>query len=162
MNAAFISVKPFVLLSLRAAATSPLVQSDIRSFSRSPQNYELALKYFQKAAEQGWVDGQLQLGTMYYSECRESSESARVRHPAASVHPHAPPLVCSLQMASASSATTSRRSSSSTWRRRPDTSWPSTTWPRCTPPAPASCAPATRPWRSDYTPTLHICLLFVF
>ena len=32
------------------------------------QNYELALKYFQKAAEQGWVDGQLQLGTMYYSE----------------------------------------------------------------------------------------------
>ena len=33
------------------------------------QNYELALKYFQKAAEQGWVDGQLQLGTMYYSEC---------------------------------------------------------------------------------------------
>uniref|UniRef100_A0A4W5QYY6 Uncharacterized protein n=1 Tax=Hucho hucho TaxID=62062 RepID=A0A4W5QYY6_9TELE len=34
-----------------------------------PVNYELALKYFQKAAEQGWVDGQLQLGTMYYSEC---------------------------------------------------------------------------------------------
>lgn len=33
------------------------------------QNYDLALKYFQKAAEQGWVDGQLQLGTMYYSEC---------------------------------------------------------------------------------------------
>uniref|UniRef100_A0A674AY03 SEL1L adaptor subunit of SYVN1 ubiquitin ligase n=1 Tax=Salmo trutta TaxID=8032 RepID=A0A674AY03_SALTR len=31
------------------------------------QNYELALKYFQKAAEQGWVDGQLQLGTMYYN-----------------------------------------------------------------------------------------------
>lgn len=37
------------------------------------QNYELALKYFQKAAEQGWVDGQLQLGTMYYSECVELS-----------------------------------------------------------------------------------------
>lgn len=34
-----------------------------------PQNYELALKFFQKAAEQGLVDGQLQLGTMYYSEC---------------------------------------------------------------------------------------------
>lgn len=33
------------------------------------QNYDLALKYFQKAAEQGLVDGQLQLGTMYYSEC---------------------------------------------------------------------------------------------
>uniref|UniRef100_A0A672J5I9 SEL1L adaptor subunit of ERAD E3 ubiquitin ligase n=1 Tax=Salarias fasciatus TaxID=181472 RepID=A0A672J5I9_SALFA len=32
-----------------------------------PVNYELALKYFQKAAEQGWVDGQLQLGTMYYN-----------------------------------------------------------------------------------------------
>lgn len=32
------------------------------------QNYDLALKYFQKAAEQGWVDGQLQLGTMYYSK----------------------------------------------------------------------------------------------
>uniref|UniRef100_A0A8C3AR33 SEL1L adaptor subunit of SYVN1 ubiquitin ligase n=1 Tax=Cyclopterus lumpus TaxID=8103 RepID=A0A8C3AR33_CYCLU len=32
-----------------------------------PINYELALKYFQKAAEQGWVDGQLQLGTMYYN-----------------------------------------------------------------------------------------------
>uniref|UniRef100_A0A8C2K3E8 SEL1L adaptor subunit of ERAD E3 ubiquitin ligase n=1 Tax=Cyprinus carpio TaxID=7962 RepID=A0A8C2K3E8_CYPCA len=30
-------------------------------------NYDLALKYFQKAAEQGWVDGQLQLGTMYYN-----------------------------------------------------------------------------------------------
>uniref|UniRef100_A0A8C8HXG2 Fibronectin type-II domain-containing protein n=1 Tax=Oncorhynchus tshawytscha TaxID=74940 RepID=A0A8C8HXG2_ONCTS len=29
--------------------------------------YLLALKYFQKAAEQGWVDGQLQLGTMYYN-----------------------------------------------------------------------------------------------
>lgn len=32
------------------------------------QNYDLALKYFQKAAEQGWVDGQLQLGSMYYSK----------------------------------------------------------------------------------------------
>ncbi|PKU30135.1 protein sel-1 hypothetical protein [Limosa lapponica baueri] len=32
-----------------------------------PVNYELALKYFQKAAEQGWVDGQLQLGSMYYN-----------------------------------------------------------------------------------------------
>ena len=36
------------------------------------QNYDLALKYFQKAAEQGWVDGQLQLGTMYYSKHRLS------------------------------------------------------------------------------------------
>uniref|UniRef100_A0A8C9N1V7 SEL1L adaptor subunit of SYVN1 ubiquitin ligase n=1 Tax=Serinus canaria TaxID=9135 RepID=A0A8C9N1V7_SERCA len=32
-----------------------------------PVNYDLALKYFQKAAEQGWVDGQLQLGSMYYN-----------------------------------------------------------------------------------------------
>lgn len=32
-----------------------------------PVDYDLALKYFQKAAEQGWVDGQLQLGSMYYN-----------------------------------------------------------------------------------------------
>lgn len=36
------------------------------------QNYDLALKYFQKAAEQGWVDGQLQLGSMYYSRYHQS------------------------------------------------------------------------------------------
>lgn len=36
------------------------------------QNYELALKYFQKAAEQGWVDGQLQLGSMYYSKWHQN------------------------------------------------------------------------------------------
>ncbi|XP_067877796.1 protein sel-1 homolog 1-like [Heterodontus francisci] len=30
-------------------------------------NYDLAFKYFQLAADQGWVDGQLQLGSMYYS-----------------------------------------------------------------------------------------------
>ena len=28
-----------------------------------PVNHELALKYFLSAAEQGWVDGHLQLGT---------------------------------------------------------------------------------------------------
>ena len=38
------------------------------------QNYDLALKYFQKAAEQGWVDGQLQLGTMYYSKHSPSGD----------------------------------------------------------------------------------------
>lgn len=27
-----------------------------------------AYQYFVKAAEQGWVDGQLQLGNMYYSK----------------------------------------------------------------------------------------------
>lgn len=48
-----------------------LVESDRPSATLHlcPQNYELALKFFQKAAEQGLVDGQLQLGTMYYSEC---------------------------------------------------------------------------------------------
>lgn len=48
------------------------MESEEREFkpgSLCPQNYDLALKYFQKAAEQGLVDGQLQLGTMYYSEC---------------------------------------------------------------------------------------------
>lgn len=43
--------------------------SHLKVVCLSLQNYELALKYFQKAAEQGLVDGQLQLGTMYYSEC---------------------------------------------------------------------------------------------
>lgn len=45
-------------------------------FSSILQNYDLALKYFQKAAEQGWVDGQLQLGTMYYSKCVSVREIA--------------------------------------------------------------------------------------
>lgn len=33
-----------------------------------PQDYSKAFKYFSQAADQGWVDGQLQLGIMYYSE----------------------------------------------------------------------------------------------
>lgn len=32
-----------------------------------PKDTEKALKYFTQAADQGWVDGQLQLGNMYYS-----------------------------------------------------------------------------------------------
>lgn len=32
------------------------------------QDYKQALKYFTLAAKQGWVDGQLQLGNMYFSE----------------------------------------------------------------------------------------------
>ena len=32
------------------------------------QNYHKAFKYFTQAAEQGWVDGQLNLGHMYMSE----------------------------------------------------------------------------------------------
>jgi TPR repeat protein len=35
------------------------------------QDYNQAIKYFKLAADQGWVDGQLQLGTMYYRKfCR--------------------------------------------------------------------------------------------
>lgn len=30
-----------------------------------------ALQYFSQAADQGWVDGQLQLGNMYFSELFE-------------------------------------------------------------------------------------------
>ena len=33
------------------------------------QDYTKAFKYFSQAADQGWVDGQLQLGIMYFSEC---------------------------------------------------------------------------------------------
>eukprot|EP00061_Rhincodon_typus_P012165 g37733.t1 len=32
-----------------------------------PVDYEEALKYFKKAAEKGWVDGQFQLGVMHYA-----------------------------------------------------------------------------------------------
>lgn len=32
------------------------------------QDYAKATKYFTQAAEQGWVDGQLQLGIMHFSE----------------------------------------------------------------------------------------------
>ena len=32
------------------------------------KDYTLAHKYFLAAAEQGWVDGQLHLGNMYFSE----------------------------------------------------------------------------------------------
>lgn len=32
------------------------------------RNTAKALQYFSQAAEQGWVDGQLQLGNMYFSE----------------------------------------------------------------------------------------------
>ena len=32
------------------------------------QDYTKAFKYFSLAADQGWVDGQLQLGIMYYSK----------------------------------------------------------------------------------------------
>ena len=34
------------------------------------QDYAKAFKFFNLAADQGWVDGQLQLGIMYYSESR--------------------------------------------------------------------------------------------
>ena len=34
------------------------------------QDYKEAFRYFTLAADQGWVDGQLQLGIMYYCECR--------------------------------------------------------------------------------------------
>jgi hypothetical protein len=32
------------------------------------RDYGKALKYFSQAADQGWVDGQLQLGNMYFSK----------------------------------------------------------------------------------------------
>ena len=32
------------------------------------QDYAKAFKYFSLASDQGWVDGQLQLGIMYFSE----------------------------------------------------------------------------------------------
>ena len=32
------------------------------------QDYDKAMKYFSQAAEQGWVEGQLQLGNMYYGK----------------------------------------------------------------------------------------------
>ena len=32
-----------------------------------PKDYKKALDFFQKAAEQSWVDGQLHLGNMYYN-----------------------------------------------------------------------------------------------
>ena len=32
------------------------------------RDYDKALKYFTQSAEQGWVEGQLQLGNMYYSK----------------------------------------------------------------------------------------------
>lgn len=32
------------------------------------RNTGKALQYFSQAAEQGWVDGQLQLGNMYFSK----------------------------------------------------------------------------------------------
>lgn len=34
------------------------------------QNYDKAFRFFTQAAEQGWVDGQLNLGHMYFSESR--------------------------------------------------------------------------------------------
>ena len=33
------------------------------------QDLNKAFRYFSLAADQGWVDGQLQLGIMYFSEC---------------------------------------------------------------------------------------------
>jgi TPR repeat protein len=33
-----------------------------------PRDYDKAHKFFTLAAEQGWVDGQLNLGHMYFSE----------------------------------------------------------------------------------------------
>ena len=32
------------------------------------KDHDKALKYFTQSAEQGWVEGQLQLGNMYYSK----------------------------------------------------------------------------------------------
>ena len=40
------------------------------------QDYTKAFQYFQAAADQGWVDGQLQLGTMYYSKYMTTSYHA--------------------------------------------------------------------------------------
>ena len=39
-------------------------------FEYDIQDYKEAFRYFTLAADQGWVDGQLQLGIMYYCECR--------------------------------------------------------------------------------------------
>ena len=33
------------------------------------QDLNKAFRYFSLAADQGWVDGQLQLGIMYFSKC---------------------------------------------------------------------------------------------
>lgn len=33
------------------------------------KDYDKAITYFKMAADQGWVDGQLQLGTMFYRKC---------------------------------------------------------------------------------------------
>lgn len=43
------------------------------------QDYNKALKLFTLAAEQGWVDGQLNLGHMHYSEFIFSSSKITVR-----------------------------------------------------------------------------------
>ena len=32
------------------------------------QDYDKAMKHFSQAAEQGWVEGQLELGNMYYGK----------------------------------------------------------------------------------------------
>lgn len=71
----FSSYSPFVKVKQSTACCHTWILAHSARFRLSicptlcPQNYELALKFFQKAAEQGLVDGQLQLGTMYYSEC---------------------------------------------------------------------------------------------
>lgn len=56
------------------AEVSPLVDfsisnrtDNIRTDSGIDQDYAKAVKYFKLAADQAWVDGQLQLGTMYFS-----------------------------------------------------------------------------------------------
>ena len=36
------------------------------------KDFDQALKYFSESAEQGWVEGQLQLGNMYYSKIQSN------------------------------------------------------------------------------------------
>ncbi len=45
------------------------------------QDYTKAFKYFSMAADQGWVDGQLQLGIMYYSEWIQCSHTRQRNEP---------------------------------------------------------------------------------
>ena len=63
---------PILIISICFHQGNPVGQSGLGlmyMYGRGvEQDYTKAFKYFSLAADQGWVDGQLQLGIMYFSK----------------------------------------------------------------------------------------------
>ena len=97
------------------------------------QDYTKAFKYFSLAADQGWVDGQLQLGIMYYSKLIEMVGLKVVGNWLKYREKISILINFMLQVALVCEETTRWRLNILTWRPSLDMYWPFTTSLRCMP-----------------------------